>query len=53
MGALNPAPTFLAMMMKLQMEWDTLANERGLNNVASKIIVGDVILYVLTAKHLL
>ena len=25
MGALNTAPTFVAMKMKLQMEWDTLS----------------------------
>ena len=30
MGALNAAPIFVAMMMKLQMEWDTLSKERGL-----------------------
>ena len=29
MGALNVAPTSVAMMMKLHMEWDTLAKERG------------------------
>ena len=28
--ALNSAPIFVAMMMKLQMEWDTLSKERGL-----------------------
>ena len=29
-GELNPAPIFVAMMMKLQMEWDTLSKERGI-----------------------
>ena len=29
MGDLNAAPTYVAMMMKLRMEWDTLAKERG------------------------
>ena len=33
MGALNAAPKFLAMAMKLKMQWDTLAKERGLKNV--------------------
>ena len=53
MGELNVAPKFVAMMTKLQMEWDTLSKERGLKNVASKIIVDDVLLYGRTAKHLL
>ena len=34
MGDLNVAPKFVATMMKLYMEWDTLAKERGLKNVA-------------------
>ena len=29
-GALNPAPKFVAMTMKLQLEWYILAKERGL-----------------------
>ena len=29
MGALNSAPKFVFMMMKLQMEWETIAKERG------------------------
>ena len=45
MGDLNAYPTFVATTMKLQMEWDTLAKELGLKNVASKIIVDDVLLY--------
>ena len=53
MGALNTAPTFVAMVMKLQMEWYTLSKERGLKNVASKIIVDDLLLYGRTAKQLL
>ena len=53
MGALNAAPTFLSTMMKLHMEWDTLAKERGLTNVASKIIVDGVLLYGRTSRQLL
>ena len=53
MGALNAAPTFLANMMKLQMEWDTLAKERGLKTVASKIIFDDMLLYRRTYEKLL
>ena len=53
MGDLGLDPTFIAMMMKLQMEWDTLAKECGLENVASKIIVEDVLLYGNTADRLL
>ena len=52
MGSLNAAPNFLAMMTKIQMEWDTLAKERGLKNVA-KINVYDVLLYGRTAEQLL
>ena len=29
MGYLNADPTFLSIMMKLYMEWDTLSKERG------------------------
>ena len=35
------------------MEWNALSKERGLKNVASKIIVYGVLLYVRTAKQLL
>ena len=49
-GSLNAASIFVAMMMKLQMEWDTLATERVLKNVAPKIIVDDVLLYGRTAE---
>ena len=42
--------TGAATMMKLQMKWDTIAKERGLKNVASKIIADDVSLYGRTAK---
>ena len=45
MRELNADPIFLTMMMKLQKEWDTLAKERGLKDVASKIIVDDLLLY--------
>ena len=53
MWALNAAPTFVAMIMKLKMKWTTFANERGLKNVASKIIVDDMSLYGCTDKQLL
>ena len=53
MGDLIAAPTFVSMMMRLQMEWDTLATKLGLKNVASKIIVDDVLLYERTAKKIL
>ena len=53
MGALNSAPTFVAMMMKLQEEWDALARSRGLTNVASKVIIDDVLLYGRKADQLL
>ena len=51
--ALNADPTFVAMTMKLQMEWYTLAKQRGLKNVAHKNIVDDVLLYGHTAKQFL
>ena len=47
-GALNAATTFVAIMMKLHMEWYTLAKERGLENVASKIIVDYLLFYGIT-----
>ena len=53
MGSLNTDPKFVAMMMKLKMEWDTLAKECGLKNILSEIIVDDVLLYGRTAKHLI
>ena len=34
MGALNVAPTFVAMMTKLQMEWYALSKESDFKNVA-------------------
>ena len=34
MGALNESPTLGAMIMKLKLEWDTLAKERGLKDIA-------------------
>ena len=52
-GSLNAAPTFVAMAMKLQIKWYELSKERGLKNVASKIIVDDVLLYGRTAGQLL
>ena len=53
MGDLNADPEFVAMTMKLHMEWGTLAKERGLKMVASKIIFGDVLLYRCTSRQLL
>ena len=53
MGSLNSDPTFVAMMMKIQMKWDTLVKEHGLNVFASKIIVDDVLLYGRTSEQLL
>ena len=44
MGTLNAAPTFVAMMMKLQMEWDKLDEEIRLKVFASKINVDDMLL---------
>ena len=52
-GSLNAAPTFVAIMMKLQMEWETLDKQRGLKNVASKIIVDYVSIYGRTDEQLL
>ena len=45
MGALNAAPTFVAMKMKLQMEWDASAKENRLKDIESKNIVDYVLLY--------
>ena len=53
MGDLNASPTFVAMMMKLENEWYLQSKERGLKNVASKIIIDDVLLYGRTSKQLL
>ena len=36
MGDLNSVSTFVEMMIKLQMEWDTLANESGLKFLHQK-----------------
>ena len=52
-GELNTASTFVAILMKLQMEWDTLAMERGLKNIASKITVEYMLLFGSTANQLL
>ena len=45
--------TFVAMTMNLQIEWNTLDKVRGLKNVASKIIVDDMLLYGRIAEKLL
>jgi len=50
---LNSASTFVAMMTKLQKQWDTLAMDRGLSGISSKVIVDDVLLYGFTAGQLL
>ena len=52
-GDLNSAPKFVAMIMKLKLEWDTLAKERVLKNVAYKNIVDDLLLYGRTSENLL
>ena len=53
MGALNASPKFVALMMKLHIGWYTLAKKRVLKNVASKLIVDDVLLYGHKAEQLL
>ena len=53
MGDLNTSPTFVAMTMKLQIEWYTLDKECVEKNVASKIIVDDVLLYGRTVDQIL
>ena len=53
MGYLNAAPTFVAIMMNLQMEWDTLSKDHRLENVASETIVDNVLLYGHTTCQLL
>ena len=52
-GALNADPTFVVLIMNLQMDWDTLAKERGLKIFASKIIVDDLLLCGSTAEQIL
>ena len=53
MGALNADPTFVAIMTKLKMEWETLYKEHGFKNISSKSIDDDVLLYGRTYKQLL
>ena len=53
MGALNADPTFVAIMTKLKMEWETLYKEHGFKNIPSKSIDDDVLLYGRTYKQLL
>ena len=53
MGDLNADPNFLSIMVKLQLELDTISKEIGLKNFASKITVYDVLLYRRTAKQIL
>ena len=45
MGALNSASTFVAMMMELQRQWQALAEDRGIVDCGSKVIVDDVLVY--------
>ena len=40
-----PDPSFLEMMMNIKTEWYVLAKERGMKNIASKIVVDDELLY--------
>ena len=53
MGYLNEAPTCVAMMMNLQMEWDKLAKECDLKNYPKINIIDDVLLYVRTSDQLI
>jgi hypothetical protein len=53
MGALNSAATFVAMMTKLKIKWDYLAQQRGITGAGSKVIVDDVLLYGDSVKSLL
>ena len=53
MGSLNVAPTCVAMVMKLHMEWYTLSKERCLKVFASKTIFDDVLLYGRTSRQIL
>ena len=53
MGDLDEAPTFATMLMKLQIEWDTLAKELGLKTSAPITIVYEVLLYGCTENQLL
>ena len=39
MGALNEDPKFVAVMMKLQMEWYTLAKELSIKNYCSWCVI--------------
>ena len=53
MGSLNADQKFVAIMINLQMEWDTLSKERGLKSFSSTIIVDEMLLYWRTAIPLL
>ena len=53
MGDLTAALTFVVMTMKLIMEWDTLAKERGVKKFAPKIIAHDLLLDGRTSDQLL
>ena len=52
-GDLNAAPSFVGIIMKLKMEWETLAKERGLKFFSSEIIVDYVLLYGRTSEQLI
>ncbi len=53
MGALNGAAVFVAMMAKMQKEWDELARSRGITHCASKVIIDDVLIHGREAEMLL
>ena len=53
LGDLNEAKTFISMTMKLQIEWDILAEEIGLKIVTSTVIVDYVLLHGRTKNQLL
>ena len=52
-GDLNLDQKFVAMIMKLQMEWYAIYKERDLKNAALNIIFDDVLLYGPTARQIL
>ena len=53
MGDLHVASTFVEILMKIQMELDTLDKENRIKHFASEIIVDDVLLYLCTSEQLL
>lgn len=53
MGALSSAAMLIAMMSKLQQQWDALAKERGVIGIGSKVIVDNTLLHGRAANQLL